>query len=329
MKKEFDDLVEANGLESLYDYFPHLKPLNWSKFKWAENKADGSMIATYSDNGPMRLKSKTALESIMAKDAESYLQLPENADLERAMRHYHNAGYTIVGEWCDSTKPESRIVLAYDKPQLIIFGVRRNSDGQIIDYRHDEGLVGDCSDEYKKQMREILVLNSVERTLITDPEEFNKLALSETGIEGYVYVFEDDVRMKRKTEWYVTQHRLKDTVKNVNALFMAVVANASDDLKSIFHDNPDAINVIVAMENFAQPIIADLISSVESFYEINKDLERKDYAIKAKAEVESYAFGAVMNLYLDRPVDYKQILEKNVKTITPAFKYGVLEETDE
>jgi len=334
MSKEFDELVLTHGLEALQKYFPFSAPIDFDDVVAVEEKADGSLISTYTgSHNAMRLKSKTSLTSIMACDAESFLQLPENIKLEESMRYFHDAGYTVVGEWCDSTKPESRIVLAYDKPQLRIFGVRRISDGKVIDYRSSEGLVGDADLEYQKEMQDILVQYSVDVTKTFgetfNMELFNENVPDETGIEGYIYVFKNGLRLKRKTSWYITQHRLKDTVKNVNALFMAVVAEASDDLKSIFHDNPDAVRLIVAMEEYVLPIIGDLVSSVENFYEDNKNLDRKDYAVKGQKELERYKFSAAMNLYLDKPNDYKMILEKNVKLFTADFNYDVMDDVDE
>ena len=182
-------------------------------------------------------------------------------------------------------------------------------------------------------MRDILIEYSVDSTIIRDDEfnmeSFDATVSDETGIEGYIYVFENGLRMKKKTSWYITQHRLKDTVTNVNALFMAVVAESSDDLKSIFHDNPDAVKLITEMENYVLPIIGDLVSSVELFYEDNKNLERKDYAIKGQQELPRYKFSAAMNLYLNKPNDYKLILEKNVKMFTSNFNYSMMGEIDE
>jgi hypothetical protein len=60
-----------------------------------------------------------------------------------------------------------------------------------------------------------------------------------------------------------------------------------------------------------------MVDTVERFYERNKGLERKDYAILGQKELESIHFGLAMNKYIGRPVEYKDAMVKN------RISYGV------
>lgn len=55
-----------------------------------------------------------------------------------------------------------------------------------------------------------------------------------------------------------------------------------------------------------------MIHTVETFYEDNKHLSRKDYAIKAQSMNDGY-MPLYMNMYIGRDVDYKGFAKKNFK----------------
>ena len=77
---------------------------------------------------------------------------------------------------------------------------------------------------------------------------------------------------------------LADIHANMAAL-EAVLEEATDDLRTLFHDDPLVIKMIEEMELFVEHKYNSLVSTVEAFYTENKDLERKEYAIKGQAEL--------------------------------------------
>ena len=61
------------------------------------------------------------------------------------------------------------------------------------------------------------------------------------------------------------------------------------------------------MEEKVRPIYNQLIQLIESFYEENKDLSRKDYAVKITNTPSLKIYMSLfMNLYLGKENDYKK-----------------------
>lgn len=332
-----DDITDAVDLVSL----PQPKIFNWTENPFTmnvdfdkvigfEEKADGSLINTYMHNGQLRLKSKTSLTSIMALAAMTLVN--NKSELHDALRYYADRGITTIMEWCDPD-PASRIVLFYEEPQLRIFGMRSTITGEDIDYRSDNvaylldaGLI-DPVDPKTNHYLEVLRDHSVDQFDMTGAEahKFAESVGYQTGVEGYVMVLNDGQRIKIKTQWYVTQHRLKDSVTNEEALFKAVISGSSDDLKGIFHDNPGAVKVILEMEDYAIPLFKDFVNGVEEYYKANKDVDRKSYAIKGQQELSKAQFGCAMSLYLaTKEVDYVATVIKQTKNFVADFKGKLL-----
>jgi hypothetical protein len=68
-------------------------------------------------------------------------------------------------------------------------------------------------------------------------------------IEGYIIKFENGQNVKIKTHWYLVQHRAKDSVNSDRRLFETVVADAQDDLRSLFFDDEWVLKRIQWMED--------------------------------------------------------------------------------
>lgn len=337
-----DDALNPVDLVSL----PQPKIFNWQENPFTmdvdfdevttfEEKADGSLISTYIHNGKLRLKSKTALASPMALGAMELLST-KHTELQQALEYYALRGLTTIMEWCDSD-PVSRIVLFYDRPQLRIFGMRSSMTGEHIDYRSDDAeyllnnKIIDAQDPESTYFRDILIEHSVDRFHMTGAaaQEFAASVSAETGVEGYVMINNNNDRIKLKTQWYVTQHRLKDSITNDVALFTSVIAGSSDDLKGIFHDNPDAVRVINAMEDYALPLFAKFIKNVESYHELNREIDRRSYAIKGQEVLSKQEFACAMQLYLGNDVSYSKIIIKNAKSYVAAYSGNVIEKITE
>lgn len=77
------------------------------------------------------------------------------------------------------------------------------------------------------------------------------------------------------------------------------------------------------MEEKASKTYSHIHRVVHSFYADNKNLERKDYAIKGQAELTKEGlFSLAMNLYLGKDADIKAFMVKNYK------KFGISDEEE-
>ena len=84
----------------------------------------------------------------------------------------------------------------------------------------------------------------------------------------------------------------------------------------MFHDDKLAIRQIEDMEKFVAEKYNHLVDSVERFYERNKGLDRKEYAILGKKEFAgTFFFSLAMNKYLGKPFSYKDFLKGKWKQL--------------
>ena len=279
---------------------PFTMDLDLSTIVEISDKADGSMISTYLHNGVLRVKTKGSLTSDQAIAADAWLRLDENVLFRAELLRAELLECTVIMEWC---APDNRIVLPYMEPHLKVLAVRNRKTGAYIDFYEI-----DC-----EHFPEIL-----ERwtTLITvdDPEAYINSVDDMTGVEGVVFKLASGQFVKKKCTWYLALHHTKDSINTPRRLYEAVLEEATDDMRSLFHDDPLAIKLIGEMEEFVEVRYNHLVDTVERFYERNKDLDRKDYAILGTAELEKMQFGLAMNKYLGKDFSYKEVMKKAWKS---------------
>jgi RNA ligase len=281
-----------------------------------QEKADGSLMSTYFHNGELRLKSKGSLFSEQAIAAMKWLDRPTNKHFKNVLTLAAMEGAnpaTVNLEWC---APEHRIVLGYMEPSLKILNMREHETGDyvynLITYFEKEWLV--------------------ESLQVADPVAFVASIPSMTDIEGYVIRLASGQRVKVKCDWYLSLHHAKDSVNNPRRLFEAILDEGIDDLRSLFHTDPLAMRTIDEMQVKVDHIYNGMVKAVEAFYEENKTLDRKAYAIKGqqdetlKSGALSY-FGLAMNKYVGKSVDYKDFIKGKWRDV--GLKDTSLEKNDE
>ena len=236
---------------------------------------------------------------------------PARAQFKRELIGAERLGYTVNMEWC---APDNRIVLGYMEPQLYVLGVRSREDGTYVDfYNIDTYNFSKLAEHWTGVM-----------TL--DHDEWNGVPLKYTNwidfvndipnmieTEGFVIHLKSGQRVKIKTEWYLVQHRAKDSINSPRRLYEAVLAEATDDLRTLFCDDPLVILKIEEMELFVEKIYNHLVDTVERFHKRNKGMERKEYAILGQEELTRHEFGLAMSKYVGKPVDYKDYLARKWK----------------
>lgn len=277
---------------------PFTENLDLSNVKKIMNKEDGSLISTYLHNGKLQLKTKASLESEQAIDAMNWLVL-ENPDLYDELYDITLLGYTVNMEW---TSPHNRIVLGYPESSLKILNIRSNYTGQYSD-------IGNFSNY--KTIKEYSVPN-VDDIPAEEINLFVQNIPDMPEIEGFVLELKSGQKVKVKTDWYLVRHRAKDSINAPRRLFEAIVTEAIDDVRTLFHGDPVALQVISEMEQKVEPIYNNMIKTVEKFYDENQSLTRKDYAIKAQSLQDGF-MSLYMNLYIGRDNDYRQFAIKNYK----------------
>lgn len=287
-------------------FFNYGEHVSWGHTIALENtsvimdKADGSLISTVIDeHGNFFLKSKTSFGSVQAVSANRILK--QNKSLWNATKLAVSNGYTVNFELVG---PNNQIVVGYDTERLIVLNARHMTSGEYASYQQLVEWFGDS------------VATSYE--IPADMHSFlHQISESTDNIEGIVFVC-DGIFYKHKTNKYCVLHHLKDSINNARRLWEACVNETADDLRALFHDDPVSIAKIIDMEEKASKIYSHIHKVVHTFYNENKALDRKSYAILGTEKLaKEGVFSLAMNLYLNKPCDIKQYMIKNHK------KFGI------
>jgi T4 RnlA family RNA ligase len=285
---------------------PFTMDLDLSEIHAIELKVDGSLISTFHHEGRLACKSKGSINSFQSSRADALLE--ENLHLYQEIRELAYCGFTVNMEYLPRSDSEHRVVIGHPEESLVVLSVRNNENGE---YHGLDKLVG-----YPE-----LIKLWVDYVYPPDPEDFVKQIGNMDGVEGYI-VYLPHICFKAKTLWYLTQHRAKDSVNSPRRLYEAVIAESTDDLRSLFFGDPHVIAKIDAMEQKVGHWYNELVEQVETFYAENKDLERKWYAIKGQQELPKIIFGLAMQKYIGREINYKEFMIKKWK------EFGIKDEEE-
>jgi T4 RnlA family RNA ligase len=268
-------------------------------------KLDGSLITTYYNPYTKKfgVKSKQDFFSDQSTMAWSYLTRPENLIFTNYIYEIASNNYSVIMELIS---PANRIVIEYPKTELKIHGIRHNSTGELI-YKE--------TDIFEKFGYNTDILMSMVYRSSSISEDFIKEIPCMTGTEGFVFTKGNDL-IKLKTSWYKSLHHLKDSVNSERRLFESIIDETVDDVKTMFTTDKFMMDAILEMESRVIPKYNHIISSVETFYLENKDLTRKEYALKAQSDQSVCAwFSLAMEKYIGRPVNYKEYCKKYRKEL--------------
>lgn len=310
-------VVGDNSEQNSYFEYAHIVSRPFEKFfNWEENplttgldlskatayeeKADGSLIATYWNkySGMFGLKSKQAFFSEQAQMAGEWLYKIENSQFKEEVIGYSMAGCTVLMELCS---PANRIVLEYPTTHLRVHGIRNNITGEYIN-------------KYSLKSSNPLYKAWVDRVEVDGlPDTFIASTALLEGIEGYV-VHGPWGRFKIKTDWYRNLHHLKDSISTTKRLIEAIIFERVDDVRAMFSTDEFTLKRIMETEARVVPVVNHIMKTTQEFYEANKYLDRKSYAIKGQDELKDY-FSLGMNLYLGKEVDYKTYCMKYAKEL--------------
>lgn len=288
--------IASRPFEKFFNYMenPSTIGLDLSKVKEIWDKADGSMLSTYIHNKynfspDVMFKTRKMLDIPQITEANKYANA--NKDLRDFIIAQTLLNRTVICEW---TAPDNRIVLEYKEPKLIILAVRDNETGKYID----------LNDILPAQVNSCLCKSWHTYNIPIFLED--KLPKLE-GIEGIVAVMESGQRVKFKTEWYQLRHGTIDVVLTPKRLFETLLDEKYDELVSINKDIPYLLEKIEKMYQIVVNNYNQMVFEVENLYKIDKDLDRKSFAIKYSSHP---FFGLIMSLYLGKNVDYKKYMMK-------------------
>ena len=300
---KYDELVKTNSLGALREHFSKfIGTPDLSELEYAMTKADGSLISTYVDQGILFTKSKTSINSSQAIEAKQLLLDIRYKELMQRSLELALDGFTCNFEY---VAPNNRIVLNYEKKDLILLNVRHNETGEYVPIN-----------ELKADpiLRKYLIEVYPPRDDV-DADQMISEIREMVDIEGFVFQHASGLKFKLKTEWYSNLHRVKDTLNNSEALFMVVVGGGSDDMKSLFTDDLSRAKI----ESFEIAFLTYLKNTTQFVFDLQNKLkgaDRKTYAIECQTILRNSdqleLFGVMMELF--KGADQEQTI-KNINGV--------------
>ena len=252
-------------------------------------KVDGSLITVgMLPSGEILAKTKSTTGSEQAKRATTIIN--SNKDFKDFCTYWISQGYTAMFEY---VAPNNQIVLFYPEEKLVLLALRNMTTGEYCPVHK----INNCPFEIVKEY---------DMTL----EEIAKLQEESTGREGFVVLFNNGQRMKFKTLDYCRKHRCKDSVSNKKHLSELILGSGLDDILPLFKEDKDLLKYIEDFRLSLTSLYNTLVTEINNFYIANKNLPRKDYAVKATSELSS-KMSLAMNLYVGRDSGITDFIIKN------------------
>jgi RNA ligase len=191
-------------------------------------KMDGSMIRPLDIHGKLRLGTKMGTTDI-AQDAEHCLRDMANvspAEWDLALSGHVQNKYIDWFEMCrikgltplfEYVSPHNRIVVEYNKPDLVLLAIRENRTGI---YHNIEDMRGnDC-------FTVVPTYGQVEGNLV----DYIAKQREGQGREGFIAMFADGHMLKGKNDWYVRIHKVKDQIRSDRHVLALLLNNELDDI---------------------------------------------------------------------------------------------------
>ena len=187
-----------------------LDDLDFSAGARLEEKRDGSMIGAFVHEGGVIYHTRGGPSS----QADAAGRAADRGH-EALIREAFGAGLTPIFEY---TSPGNRVVIAYDRPALVLLALRERVSGR---YRDD--IARDLCARHGVPMARTL-------SSLTGPDDPALATIAERDdIEGGVLVFPDGHRVKVKTRDYTRRHRILANIANERHAYAAWVEDVADD----------------------------------------------------------------------------------------------------
>lgn len=177
------------------------------------DKADGSMVRPLIINGKVFLGTKMGITDI-ALDATKLLTFEQTLWLREKVM----AGKTPIMEY---VSPTNKIVLHYEKSDLVILAVRDNFTGIYEDFEDAP---------FSKP--------ALYGSLTTSLDEYVQKVRNEVGREGDIIRFSNGHMLKVKADEYVRIHKVKDRIRTDRNILDIIIHEEIDDVIAIL-DEPD------------------------------------------------------------------------------------------
>lgn len=248
------------------------------------DKLDGSMVHTCPSKLAIYLMTRMGHTEV-AQQAEKFLEKNQ----VRYGNLFNALGvdeYTYIFEYIG---PNNKIVLNYEKEDLILTAIRHVRNGTYV--FHDE----------LEKLGKLLGIPVVNHYAM-DPD-FNHAAKAETfyesvalasGNEGCVVRFDTGAMIKIKSDEYVRKHRTKDLVSSQRGVLDLIVNNTLDDVLPQLEDKVQEKLKKYALQ--INGVAAGLAKTAWGACELRKGWTQKDFALYINSEYTPFERSIFFNV---------------------------------
>jgi len=256
------------------------------KILHVSEKYDGSLVYFFMLNNKLFCKTKLNCYAEQACWAMDIVN--KKSDLKDFIVKQISSGFTPMFEFIS---PRNQIVVLYSREELKYICSRSMNTG-LYDFC-DYGL------------------ESVDKYSFTDVEKImSAINSSDKNREGFVVVFEDHSMIKIKTTDYFNLHKIRENIYNENTLAEMILSEKLDDVKNFFKDDSNLLEYINNFESNVVNRYNFFKQSALSYFKDNKDLTRKEYAVKAKSVISDISFPLAMELYTNGEINEDKYTER-------------------
>jgi len=184
------------------------------------NKEDGSVLSfVRTSKGNVYARSKMSFSSEQAVRAQKLYD--NDPKLREVVNGLFDMGMVPVFEY---VSPDNRIVIRYDREELVLLKVRDRETGAYVEPMKING-IGDL----------VRIVRSEPFIDLGDIEErVNRME----NQEGLVLQFDNDKMVKWKSPWYLERHRIfTDQLNRENSMIGLILDNKMDDILGLVDDD--------------------------------------------------------------------------------------------
>lgn len=241
------------------------------------DKRDGSIITFFMLDGVLDCKSNSSMTSDYKYEALEVLK--NNPELYQKIEGCCSKGYSVSTEYT-SNNPMRQIVLTYDEERIVIHGVRSHEDGSYLSYA------------------EMINTFGVDDVVATIDTQINDESFTKEDIEGYVVWHEHtNLRVKIKTDWYVTRHGARDAATVPSNVWKMFINDTVDDVTGLLAESS-----VLFLEEYlkkSRELYDGIVNDGIDYYENNKHLDRPEFFKKVVSNdpIDSHSCNLAKNLY--------------------------------
>ena len=244
--------------ETQYDEIKKLK------IKSVYNKEDGSLISFIKlANGRILPKTKASLDNEQVTEVNEILK-----SNDKIRNYIETCLDNDIIPFFEYVSFKNKIVLNYEKTDLILLRLRNNITGDFIDVKKVDGI------------------NIVPKENYTNIDVLLKLSETLENKEGWVIEFENDYLVKHKTNWYFIKHRLLDDLCREDSIISMHLEETLDDVIVGLHpiNDEEKINWIENITTIVNEYIKQRTIEVEELL-TKYNGSMKDFAISYRDDV--------------------------------------------